>query len=82
MLPLTVPGQLLEISLEWLGQPMSLYVPLSKRTQLTRIIHETRGRRSRIPEKQGLMGLVKSGARALFSRQGSVLASSIDRKVA
>src|SRR4051812_2478353 len=48
----------------------------------TRIIHETRGRRSRIPEKQGLMGLVKSGARALFSRQGSVLASSIDRKVA
>jgi hypothetical protein len=32
MLPLTVPGQLLEISLEWLGQPMSLYVPLSKRT--------------------------------------------------
>src|SRR4051812_45067458 len=47
---------------------------------LARIIHETRGRRSRIPEKQGLMGLVKSGARALFSRQGSVLASSIDRK--
>jgi hypothetical protein len=32
MLPLTVPGQLLEISLEWLGQPMPLYVPLSKRT--------------------------------------------------
>src|SRR3954462_11655046 len=30
MLPLTVPGQLLEISLEWLGQPMPLYVPLSK----------------------------------------------------
>jgi hypothetical protein len=32
MFPLTVPGQPLEISLERLGQPMSLYVPLSKRT--------------------------------------------------
>ena len=32
MLPLTVPGQPLEISLERLGQPMSLYVPLSKGT--------------------------------------------------
>jgi hypothetical protein len=30
MLPLTVSGQPLEISLERLGQPMSLYVPLSK----------------------------------------------------
>jgi hypothetical protein len=37
MLPLTVPGQLLEISLEWLGQPMSLYVPLSKRTHVPTI---------------------------------------------
>ena len=33
MLPLTVSGQPLEISLEQLGQPMSLYVPLSKGTQ-------------------------------------------------
>src|SRR3954471_13707015 len=32
MLPLTVSGQPLEISLERLGQPMSLYVPLSKGT--------------------------------------------------
>jgi len=32
MLPLIVPGQRLEISLERLGQPMSLYVPLSKGT--------------------------------------------------
>jgi hypothetical protein len=30
MLPLTVSGQPLEISLERLGQSMSLYVPLSK----------------------------------------------------
>ena len=30
MLPLTVSGQPLEISLERLGQPMSLYVPLSQ----------------------------------------------------
>ena len=33
MLPLTVSGQPLEISLERLGQPMSLYVPLSKGTR-------------------------------------------------
>jgi hypothetical protein len=32
MLPLTVSGQPLEISLERLGQSMSLYVPLSKGT--------------------------------------------------
>jgi hypothetical protein len=33
MLPLSVSEQPLEISLERLGQPMSLYVPLSKGTQ-------------------------------------------------
>jgi hypothetical protein len=33
MLPLTLSGQPLEISLERLGQPMSLYVPLSKGTR-------------------------------------------------
>jgi hypothetical protein len=32
MLPLAAPGQPLEISLERLGQSMSLYVPLSKGT--------------------------------------------------
>jgi hypothetical protein len=63
-------------------QVNNLLAELIDGKELARIIHETRGRRSRIPEKQGLMGLVKSGARALFSRQGSVLASSIDRKVA
>ena len=31
--PLSVSGQPLEISLERLGQPMSLYVPLSKGTR-------------------------------------------------
>jgi hypothetical protein len=35
MLPLTLSGQPLEISLERLGQPMSLYVPLSKGAPLT-----------------------------------------------
>jgi len=33
MLPLTTPRQPLEVSLERLGQSMSLYVPLSKGTQ-------------------------------------------------
>jgi hypothetical protein len=33
MLPLTISGQPLEISLERLSQPMSLYVPLSKGTR-------------------------------------------------
>ena len=41
MLPLTVSGQPLEISLERLGQPMSLYVPLSKRTQSCRRIWQS-----------------------------------------
>ena len=36
MLPLTVSGQPLEISLERLGQSMSLYVPLSKGTLIYR----------------------------------------------
>ena len=37
MLPLTVSGQPLEISLERLGQPMSLYIPLSKGTHGRRV---------------------------------------------
>ena len=36
MLPLTVSGQPREISLERLGQPMSLYVPLSKGTRASK----------------------------------------------
>ena len=42
MLPLTVSGQPLEISLERLGQPMSLYVPLSKGTLGANYIPEKR----------------------------------------
>ena len=40
MLPLTVSGQPLEISLERLGQPVSLYVPLSKGTQARKVLFQ------------------------------------------
>ena len=58
MLPLTVSGQPLEISLERLGQPMSLYVPLSKGTRLAAELERARAEleRARRPWWRRLMG--------------------------
>ena len=48
MLPLTVSGQPLEISLERLGQSMSLYVPLSKEPNID-------GRGAAVPDAKAVI---------------------------